>query len=735
MDFSSFVTSLATSFVIFIVLMLVFTWLSRKPGNEVIYYPNRIVRGLDPVEGRRKTRNPFTWIKEAAGASEADVVAAAGVDTAVYLLFLSSVLAILVLSGLILLPVLLPLAGTDHGLLQAVKNADTSGNFTRIDKLAMGNIQKLSGIWRIISLVSHILVFFLFSYACGLVVTFTVLWRAYKHASDLRATAKTVSDVKAEDFTVLVRDIPSPPKGESRKEQVDSYFRALHPDTFYKSMVITNMKEADKIWEEVEGYKKKLARAEVVFAESKTASKPEGTRPTNRTGFLGLIGEKVDTINYCNEKIDELILKLETEQKKTLREKQQNAALIFFSKREAAVSAAQTLHSQLVDTWVVTEAPEPRQVLWANLSKKFYERQIRQFLVYGIVFLTVVFYMIPIAFISAITTLDNLRKAAPFLKVIVDRPAIKAILQAYLPQLALILFLALLPKFLMMLSKAEGLPSESQVQRAASGKYFYFIIFNVFLGVTITGTLFTSLKSIIKHPKGIVDMLAKGLPINATFFLTYVALKFFVGYGLELSRLVPLIIFHIKKKYLCKTEAEVKEAWAPGDLGFATRVPNDMLIVTIVLCYSVIAPLIIPFGAIYFGLGWLIARNQALKVYVPSYESYGRMWPHMHARIMVALIIYQITMFGYIGLKEFYYASLILPLIAMSFVFAYICKKRFYRAFAYTSLEVVSRGNKEVHSLESVYTSYIPDSLRTQKPEDLESFEDAQSQASKSTTF
>lgn len=35
-----------------------------------------------------------------------------------------------------------------------------------------------------------------------------------------------------------------------------------------------------------------------------------------------------------------------------------------------------------------------------------------------------------------------------------------------------------------------------------------------------------------------------------------------------------------------------------------------MLIVTIVLCYSVIAPLIIPFGAIYFGLGWLVAKNQ-----------------------------------------------------------------------------------------------------------------------------
>lgn len=88
--------------------------------------------------------------------------------------------------------------------------------------------------------------------------------------------------------------------------------------------------------------------------------------------------------------------------------------------------------------------------------------------------------------------------------------------------------------------------------------------------------------------------------------------RFFVGYGLELSRIVPLIIFHIKRKYLCKTEAEVKEAWCPGDLGYGTRVPGDMLILTIVLAYSVIAPLVIPFGVAYFGLGWLILRNQVM---------------------------------------------------------------------------------------------------------------------------
>lgn len=108
--------------------------------------------------------------------------------------------------------------------------------------------------------------------------------------------------------------------------------------------------------------------------------------------------------------------------------------------------------------------------------------------------------------------------------------------------------------------------------------------------------------------------------------------RFFVGYGLELSRLIPLIIFHLKKKFMCITEDEVREAWAPGDLGFATRVPEDMLIVTIVLCYSVIAPLIIPFGVVYFGLGWLVLRNQVCfkNSYPPSKMGTKKNSSHSH---------------------------------------------------------------------------------------------------------
>lgn len=50
-------------------------------------------------------------------------------------------------------------------------------------------------------------------------------------------------ELKAEQFAVLVRDIPDLPEVQSRKEQVDSYFKSVYPETFYRSMVVTDNKK------------------------------------------------------------------------------------------------------------------------------------------------------------------------------------------------------------------------------------------------------------------------------------------------------------------------------------------------------------------------------------------------------------------------------------------------------------------------------------------------------------
>lgn len=74
------------------------------------------------------------------------------------------------------------------------------------------------------------------------VVSYYLLWKAYKHVSDLRAAALMSSKVVPEQFAVLVRDVP-PAQGQTIKEQVDTYFKNIYPDTFYRSLIVTDNKE------------------------------------------------------------------------------------------------------------------------------------------------------------------------------------------------------------------------------------------------------------------------------------------------------------------------------------------------------------------------------------------------------------------------------------------------------------------------------------------------------------
>ena len=163
-------------------------------------------------------------------------------------------------------------------------------------------------------------------------------------------------------------------------------------------------------------------------------------------------------------------------------------------------------------------------MIWTNLAIPFTQRLLRQAAVYFAVALTILFYMIPIAIASAIISLDNLKLKLPFLAPLVDIPSVNAVLQAFLPQIVLIVFIYILPFMLSRVSAMEGILSKSQRDRAAAGKFFYFNVLNVFLGVTLAGGLFSSLKSILDHPKSIVALLSESLPGQANFFISFVAL-------------------------------------------------------------------------------------------------------------------------------------------------------------------------------------------------------------------
>lgn len=120
-------------------------------------------------------------------------------------------------------------------------------------------------------------------------------------------------------------------------------------------------------------------------------------------------------------------------------------------------------------------------------------------------------------------------------------------------------------------------------------------------------------------------------------------------------------------------------------------------------------------------------------MFVPSYESYGQIWPHIHTRVIASLFLFQVTMLGYFGVKKFYYTPILIPLPICSLLFALVCSKKFYRFFHYTAMEVACHELKEIPNMEHVFRSYIPPPLAAEKVDD-DQFEDAASHVSKTVT-
>lgn len=95
-------------------------------------------------------------------------------------------------------------------------------------------------------------------------------------------------------------------------------------------------------------------------------------------------------------------------------------AFVSFKTRWGAAVCAQTQQSRNPTLWLTEWAPEPRDVYWKNLAIPYVSLTIRRLIVAGAFFALTFFYMIPIAFVQSLASLDGIERAAPFLKPVVE---------------------------------------------------------------------------------------------------------------------------------------------------------------------------------------------------------------------------------------------------------------------------------------------------------------------------
>lgn len=169
-------------------------------------------------------------------------------------------------------------------------------------------------------------------------------------------------------------------------------------------------------------------------------------RPTHRLRYF--TGKKVDTIDYCHEKLQDLIPKVDAIQKKhrAADAKLVSAVFIEFHTQSDAQIAFQTLaHHQPLHMAPRFIGVGPREVIWHALNLKWWERVVRRFSIQALIAVMVIFWSVPSAAVGTISNISYLTDLMPFLSFINEVPIILALVSGLLPSAALALLMALVP--------------------------------------------------------------------------------------------------------------------------------------------------------------------------------------------------------------------------------------------------------------------------------------------------
>ncbi|XP_019162945.1 PREDICTED: CSC1-like protein At4g02900 [Ipomoea nil] len=659
-----------------IAFLVAFAVLRLQPFNDRVYFPKWYLKG---VRASPRSSGPFlrkfvnldfrtylrflNWMPQALKMPQPELIDHAGLDSAVYIRIYLLGLKIFVPITLLSFAVLVPVNWTG----EALKHSEDL-TFSDIDKLSISNIPSGSQkLW------THIAMAYVFSFW-----TLYVLYKEYKIVSALRLHFLASEHRRPDQFTVLVRNVPPDPD-EPVSEHVEHFFRVNHPDHYLTHQVVYNANDLAKLVE-----KKKSMQNWLTYYQTKYERDPT-KRPKTKTGFWGLWGKNVDAIDYYASEIDKLIEEEDAEREKVTNDPEAivPAAFVSFKSRWAAAVCAQTQQSRNPTIWLTEWAPEPRDVYWKNLSIPYVSLNVRRLLMLVALFFLTFFFMIPIALVQSMASIEGIEKVLPFLKPLIELDFIKSVVQGFLPGIALKIFLAILPTILMIMSKIEGFTSISSLERRSAAKYHLFILVNVFLGSIIAGAAFEQLKTFLdQSPAEIPKTVGVAIPIRATFFITYIMVDGWAGIAAEVLRLVPLIMFHVKNTFLVKTDRDREQAMDPGSISFSICEPRIQLYFLLGLVYSVVTPILLPFIIVFFAFAYMVFRHQIINVYDQKYESGGAFWPDVHRRITIGLIISQLLLMGLMSTKDAAQSTpVILVLPVLTIWFHKVCKGRFESAF------------------------------------------------------
>ncbi|KAI9645251.1 hypothetical protein NHQ30_005986 [Ciborinia camelliae] len=385
----------------------------------------------------------------------------------------------------------------------------------------------------------------------------------------------------------------------------------------------------------------------------------EKDRPTHRIPrfswtpdwFFGIpgISPKVDTIYWCREQLAQLNLEIELDQKSPERFPLMNSAFIQFNHQVAAHMACQSVTYHVPKQMAPrTVEISPNDVLWDNMSIKWWEAWLRTAVVTAVVLGMILLWSIPVAWTSSLSQISSLVSTKPWLhwlKVIPEK-----VLQAIagvLPALVLSILLSLVPTILGYLAFVQGSQTGNEKQGSVQTYYFAFLFVQVFLVVSISGGVVAALGSWSTDITAIPETLAQQLPKAANYFFSYMILQALSVSSGTLLQLTTLIFWFVLPKIFDNT---ARQKWTRNttlpSVAWGSFFPIYTNFACIGLIYCVVSPIIIIFVIITFTLLWIANRYNMLYVSRFRIDTGGLLYPRAINQTFTGLYVMELCLIG-----------------------------------------------------------------------------------------
>jgi len=384
-----------------------------------------------------------------------------------------------------------------------------------------------------------------------------------------------------------------------------------------------------------------------------------------------------------------------------------------------------------VPRWQIFPAPDPTEIYWANHTPNVGSCYRQTLYCIGILlsFVLVIFWIIPVTFATGLANLQTIASlpGLGWLSTFVGANAtVKSIIEGFLPQLIIIIFFILLVPIIELIVRKFFLPlNRTDKIRYVIIIYFIFKVVNIYCAGLLSNSfwkIINQLELIAEQPITLANLLGEAVPAQAIFFINYVTVAALRESMLALWKPGALVFERLGLCCLASTPRDLRDLYIPEMFIFQVSYPDRIFVLIVVLCYSNIAPLILPFGFLYFVFMTLTETHRLLYVCRRKSLGGGLVWCTMFNQGCFGVGMYGVTMLGVFATKKFVAGVVISILVVLAVIlFAYCMNKRWFPTAYYGSYDSMIKHNKIIPANSNVFHNlYVHPSLLPVPPEKLE---------------